>query len=163
MYLLKQVKVEKDAVLVGKPKPEDLTNLRQQGYLKVLDIMPTALKDKELARRVRSVGMIYHHIPVESCDLESCRIEDDWVVRFFNYLVKHGQAPMIINTDDETLGISLVTLSGLFLEGRPYQEVIRSVEALGISLRGRKDIKRFIREFYAHYKGKLPTRYLSKK
>jgi hypothetical protein len=62
---------------------------------------------------------------------------------------------MIINTDDETLGISLVLLSGLFLEGKPYQEVIRSLEALGVSLRGRKDIKRFIREFYAHYKRKL--------
>ncbi|MBI4766852.1 MAG: hypothetical protein HY787_20035 [Deltaproteobacteria bacterium] len=155
MYLLKQVKVEKDAVLVGKPKPEDLTNLRQQGYLKVLDIMPMALKDKRLAGRVRSAGLSYQHIPVETCDLESCHIEDEWVVRFFQYLVRHGQEPMIINTDDEILGISLVLLSGLFLEGKPYQEVIRSLEALGVSLRGRKDIKRFIREFYAHYKGKL--------
>jgi protein tyrosine phosphatase (PTP) superfamily phosphohydrolase (DUF442 family) len=155
MYLLKQVKVEKDAVLVGKPKPEDLTNLRQQGYLKVLDIMPMALKDKGLARRIRSAGLSYLHIPVETCDLESCHIEDDWVARFFQYLVRHGQEPMIINTDDETLGISLVLLSGLFLEGKPYQEVIRSVEALGISLKGRKDIKRFIRDFYTHYKRKL--------
>jgi hypothetical protein len=155
MYLLKQVKVEKDAVLVGKPKPEDLASLRQQGYLKVLDIMPMALKDKRLAGRVRSAGLSYQHIPVETCDLESCHIEDEWVVRFFRYLVRHGQERMIINTDDETLGISLVLLSGLFLEGKPYQEVIRSLEALGISLRGRKDIKRFIREFYAHYKGKL--------
>ncbi len=158
MYLLKQVKVEKDAVLVGKPKPEDLTSLRQQGYQKVLDIMPQALKDKGLPRRVRSAGLSYLHIPVEDCDLESCHIEDDSVVRFFQYLVRHGLEPMIINTDDETLGISLILLSGLFLEGRPYQEVIRSVEALGISLRGRKDIKRFIRDFYAHYKRKLITK-----
>jgi protein tyrosine phosphatase (PTP) superfamily phosphohydrolase (DUF442 family) len=155
MYLLKQVKVEKDAVLVGIPKPEDLTNLRQQGYLKVLDIMPKALKDQGLARRVRATGMSYLHIPVETCDLESCQIEDEWVARFFRYLVRHGREPMIINTDDETLGISLVLLSNLFLEGKPYQEVIRSVEALGISLKGRKDIKRFIRDFFAHYKRKL--------
>ena len=153
MYLFKQVKVEKDMILVGKPKPEDIVNLRQQGYLKVLDIMPAALKDKGLARRVRLAGLSYYHIPVESCDLESCHLEDDWVVRFFRYLVRHGQEPMIINTDDETLGISLVILSGYFLEGKPYQEVIRSVEALGISLRGRKDIKRFIRDFYGHYRG----------
>jgi hypothetical protein len=77
------------------------------------------------------------------------------VARFFRYLVRHGQEPMIINTDDETLGISLVLLSGLFLEGKPCQEVIRSVEALGISLKGRKDIKRFIRDFYNHYQGKM--------
>jgi protein tyrosine phosphatase (PTP) superfamily phosphohydrolase (DUF442 family) len=155
MYLFKQVKVEKDMILIGKPKPEDLDNLIQQGYEKVLDIMPMALKEKGLARSVRSAGMSYHHIPVESCDLESCHLEDDWVVRFFRYLVRHGQEPMIINTDDETMGISLVTLSALFLEGKPYQEIIRSIEALGVSLKGRKDIKRFIREFYAHYKGKL--------
>jgi hypothetical protein len=155
MYLFKQVKVEKDMILIGKPRPEDLVNLFQQGYQKVLDIMPLALKDKGLARRVRSTGMSYYHIPVESCDLESCHIEDDWVARFFQYLVRHGQDPMIINTDDETLGISLVMLSALFLEGKPYQEVIRSVEALGVSLKGRKDIKRFIRDFYKHYLGKL--------
>ncbi len=155
MYLLKQVKVEKDMILIGKPKPEDLTNLRQQGYQKVLDIMPLALKEKGLARQVRSAGLSYLHIPVESCDLESCHIEDDWVVRFFRYLVHHGQEPLIINTDDETLGISLVMLSGSLLEGKPYQEVIRSVEALGFSLRGRKDIRRFIRDFYSHYKRKL--------
>jgi len=141
-------------ILIGKPKPEGLANLRQQGYQKVLDIMPAALKDKGLARRVRSAGLSYLHIPVESCDLESCHLEDDWVVRFFKYLVRHGQEPMIINTDDETLGISLVLLSGLFLEGKPYQEVFRSVKTLGISLRGRKDIKRFIRDFYTHYKRK---------
>jgi len=155
MFLLKQVKVEKDAVLVGKPKPEDLISLRQQGYLKVLDIMPKALKDKGLARRARSAGLSYLHIPVEDCDLESCHIEDESVVRFFHYLVRQGPEPMIVNTDDGTLGISLVLLAGLFLEGKPYQEVIRSVEVLGISLRGRKDIKRFIRDFYGHYKRKL--------
>jgi protein tyrosine phosphatase (PTP) superfamily phosphohydrolase (DUF442 family) len=158
MYLFKQVKVEKDMILIGKPKPEDLTNLRQQGYEKVLDIMPMALKEKGLAGRVRSRGMSYHHIPVESCDLESCHLDDDWVVRFFRYLVRHGQEPMIINTDDETLGISLVMLSALFLEGQPYQEIIRSLEALGFSLKGRKDIKRFIRDFYRHYQGKLIAR-----
>lgn len=158
MYLFKQVKVEKDMILIGKPKPEDLDNLIQQGYQKVLDIMPLALKDKALARRVRSTGMSYHHIPVESCDLESCHLDDDWVVRFFRYLVRHGQEPMIINSDDETLGISLVMLSALFLEGQPYQEIIRSVEALGVSLKGRKDIKRFIRDFYKHYQGKKIAR-----
>lgn len=155
MYLFKQVKVEKDTVLVGKSKPEDLINLFQQGYQKVLDIMPTALKDRGLARRVRSSGMSYHHIPVEACDLESCHIEDDRVLRFFRYMVRYGQGPIIINTDDETLGISLVMLTNLFLEGKPYQEVIRSIEILGFPLRGRKDIKRFIRDFYKHYKRKL--------
>jgi protein tyrosine phosphatase (PTP) superfamily phosphohydrolase (DUF442 family) len=158
MYLFKQVKVEKDMILIGKPKPEDLDNLSQQGYQKVLDIMPMALKDKGLARRVRSTGMSYHYIPVETCDLESCHLDDEWVVRFFRYLVRHGQEPMIINTDDETLGISLVMLSALFLEGQPCQEIIRSIEALGVSLKGRKDIQRFIREFYKHYQGKLIAR-----
>ena len=34
MYLLKQVKVEKDAVLVGKPKPEDLDQPQAAGLSK---------------------------------------------------------------------------------------------------------------------------------
>lgn len=154
MYLFKQIKVEKDAIWIGRPKPEDLVGLSQQGYLNVLDIMPSALKDKGLARRSRATGMGYHHIPVEACDLESCHIEADWVARFFRFMNRCCQNPIIINTDDETLGISLVMLTGFFLKGKPYQEVFRAIEGLGISLRGRKDIKRFIRDFYKHYQGK---------
>jgi protein tyrosine phosphatase (PTP) superfamily phosphohydrolase (DUF442 family) len=155
MYLFKQIKVEKDAVLVGKAATEDLDNLTRQGYQEVLDIMPRALKDKGLARRVRSAGMIYRHIPVEDCNLESCHIEEEEVVRFFQYLMHHGQGPVIINTDDEVLGISLILLNKGFGEGRPQGEVIRSIEELGISLKGRKDIRRFIRDFYKHYQKKL--------
>ena len=153
MYLFKQIKVEKDTILVGRPTEGDLANLFQQGYQKVLDIMPTALKDKGLARRVRASGMSYTHIPVEVCDLESCRIDEGWVVRFFRYLTRFCDSPMIINTDDETLGISLVVLSNLFLEGKPYQKVIEAIESLGFPLKGRKEIKGFLRDFYKHYKG----------
>jgi hypothetical protein len=154
MYLFKQVKIEKDAVWVGRPMPEDLAGLYQQGFGKVLDIMPAALKDKGLARAVRAAGMSYLHIPVEDCDLETCHIEEDWVVRFFRFWIRHGREPVIINTDDESLGISLVVLTNSFLEDKPYREAFRSIEEAGISLRGRKDIKRFIRDFYRHYKGK---------
>jgi hypothetical protein len=155
MYLFKQVKVEKDTILVGRPLEGDLANLFQQGYQKVLDIMPTALKDKGLVRLVRSVGMSYTHIPVEVCDLESCKIDEDWVVRFSRYMTRFSQSPLIINTDDETLGISLVVLSNLFPDGKPYQHVFQTVESLGFPLKGRKEIKRFIREFYTHYKNQL--------
>jgi hypothetical protein len=155
MYLFKQVKVEKDTILVGRPTEGDLVNLFQQGYQKALDIMPAALKDKGLARRVRAAGMSYTHIPVEVCDLESCKIDEDWVVRFFRHMTRFSQSPMIINTDDETLGISLVVLSSMFLDGKPYQRVIEAVESLGFPLKGRKEIKRFIRDFYTHYKNQL--------
>jgi|WetSurMetagenome_2_1015567.scaffolds.fasta_scaffold322801_2 hypothetical protein len=155
MYLFKQIKVEKDTILVGRPLEGDLINLFQQGYQKVLDIMPTALKDKTLARRVRAAGMSYTHIPVEVCDLESCKIDEDWVVRFFRFMTRFSQSPMIINTDDETLGISLVVLSSMFLDGKPYQQVFQAVERLGFSLKGRKEIKGFIRDFYTHYKKQL--------
>ncbi|MEW6188040.1 MAG: hypothetical protein AB1585_20150 [Thermodesulfobacteriota bacterium] len=155
MYLFKQIKVDKDTVLVGKAGEEDLEHLRHQGYQKVLDIMPTALKDKRLPRKVRSAGMVYHHIPVEDCDLESCQLEEKQVARFFQYLVSHGQSPIIINTDDEVLGISLMVLAKVFGEGKPQREVLRSLEALGVSLTGRKDIRRLLADFYGHYKKKL--------
>ena len=154
MYLLKQVKVEKDTILVGRPKSEDLENLSRQGYERVLDIMPKALKDKGLARRVKTVGMHYTHIPVEVCNEDSCKIEEAWVVRFFRFINRSNQSPMIINTDDETLGISLVILSNLILEGQSYQQIIKAIEILGISLKGRKEVKRFIRDFYDHYQRK---------
>jgi protein tyrosine phosphatase (PTP) superfamily phosphohydrolase (DUF442 family) len=155
MYLFKQVKVEKDTILVGKPLKGDLANLFQQGYQKVLDIMPSALKEKGLARLVRTAGMTYTHIPVEVCDLESCQIDEDWVVRFSRYMNRFSHSPLIINTDDETLGISLVILSNLFRDGKPYQQVIQAVESLGFSLKGRKEIKRFIRIFYTHHKKQI--------
>ena len=154
MYLLKQVKVEKDTILIGRPKTEDLDNLSRQGYQRVLDIMPKALKDKGLARRVKAAGMNYTHIPVEVCNEESCKIEEEWVARFFRFITRSNQAPLIINTDDETLGVSLVILSNLFLEGKSYQKIIQAIELLGLSLKGRKEIKRFIRNFYEHYQGK---------
>jgi len=154
MYLFKQVKVEKDTILIGRPKTEDLDNLSRQGYQRVLDIMPKALKDKGLARRVKAAGMNYTHIPVEVCNEESCKIEEEWVARFFRFITRSNQAPLIINTDDETLGVSLVILSNLFLEGKSYQKIIQAIELLGLSLKGRKEIKRFIRNFYDHYQGK---------
>lgn len=162
MYLYKQVKVEKDTILVGRPGEGDLANLAYQGYRQVLDIMPTPLKEKGLARLVRAAGMGYTHIPVEACDLESCHLEEDSVVRFFRYMIRHGQSPMVINTDDEVLGISLVVLSNLFMEGHPYQKIIRTIEELGFPLRGRKDLKRFIREFSEQYKGKRKANRLVK-
>lgn len=155
MYLFKQIRVEKDTVLVGKAGSEDLDHLARQGYLQVLDIMPTALKDKSLPRRVRAAGMKYRHIPVEDCDLESCRIEETRVMEFFRYLIALGETPVIINTDDEVLGISLIMLGKGFWRGHPPAEVIRSIESLGISLKGRRDIRRFLREFYNHYRKKL--------
>ena len=154
MYLFKQIKVEKDAIWVGRPKEDDLDSLFQQGYDNILDIMPVALKDKGLARRAKAAGMRYHRIPVEDCDLESCHIEEDWVVRFFRFMNRCCQGSIIINTDDETLGISLVVLTSFFLKGKPVREVFRAIEELGIALRGRKDIKRFIKDFYKHYQGK---------
>jgi protein tyrosine phosphatase (PTP) superfamily phosphohydrolase (DUF442 family) len=152
MYLLKQVKVEKDTIMVGRPKTEDLENLSRQGYQRVVDIMPKVLKDKGLARKVRAVGMDYSHIPVEVCREESCEIAEEWVLRFFKFINRHGQLPMIINTDDETLGISLVVLSNLIPEGKSYPEIIKAIEVLGISLKGRKEIKRFVRQFHDHSK-----------
>jgi protein tyrosine phosphatase (PTP) superfamily phosphohydrolase (DUF442 family) len=154
MYLLKQVKVEKDTILVGRPKTEDLENLSRQGYLRVVDIMPKALKDKGLARQVRTAGMDYSHIPVEICNEESCAIDENWVLRFSKFINRYDQVPMIINTDDESLGVSLVVLSNLILEGRSFPEIIEAIEALGISLRGRKEIRRFIRQFFDHYRRK---------
>jgi protein tyrosine phosphatase (PTP) superfamily phosphohydrolase (DUF442 family) len=155
MYLFKQVKVEKDTILVGRPSEEDLSRLFQQGYEKVLDLMPAALKDKGLARRVRKAGMSYSHIPVEICGPESCRIDEDWVVRFFRYMMRFAHSPMVINTDDETLGITLVVLASMFLKGEPYGQVFRAVESLGFPLKGRKEIKRFVRDFYQHYQNRL--------
>ncbi|MBI5606838.1 MAG: hypothetical protein HY879_26200 [Deltaproteobacteria bacterium] len=154
MYLFKQIKVAKDAIWIGRPKNEDLDSLFQQGYQKILDIMPSALKDKGLARRARGAGMGYHHIPVEACDQDSCHIEAEWVPRFFRFMKRSCQGPIIINTDDETLGVSLLVLANYFLEGKPYQEVIRSVEEMGILLKGRRDIKRFLRDFYKKYPNK---------
>jgi protein tyrosine phosphatase (PTP) superfamily phosphohydrolase (DUF442 family) len=154
MYLFKHIKIEKDSVLVGRPKEADLAHLFLQGYQTVLDIMPAALKDKKLARRVRAEGMSYHHIPVEECDLESCHIEDEWVVQFFRFVTR-SQGPIIINTDDEVLGISLIMLINFFMEKRPWRQIIGAIEDLGISLKGRKDIKRFIGDFYKQYHSRM--------
>jgi len=155
MYLFKQIRVEKDTVLVGKAASEDLDHLARQGYEQVLDIMPAALRDKGLVRRVRAAGMKYRHIPVEECDLKTCHIEEERVMDFFRYLSAQKEAPIIINTDDEALGISLVMLAKVFWKGEPARELIRSIEALGISLKGRRDIKHFIRDFYEHYRRKM--------
>ena len=149
MFLFKQIKIEKDTVLVGRPSSEDLIFLSQQGYELVLDIMPSALKDKRLARQVRNVGMRYHHIPVEVCDQESCYLKDEWVSQFFRFMVR-AQGPVIINTDDESLGISMVVLSNHFSAGKPFSDVFRAIESLGFSLKGRKDIKKFIKDYYRH-------------
>jgi protein tyrosine phosphatase (PTP) superfamily phosphohydrolase (DUF442 family) len=151
MYLLKQVKVEKDTIMVGRPKDEDLENLSRQGYQRVLDIMPKALEDKGLARKVKSAGMEYDHIPVEVCEEESCRIDENWVLRFSKFINRYDQVPMIINTDDETLGISLVVLSNLIREGKSLPEIIKAIEGLGISLKGRKEIRQFMKTFYNHH------------
>lgn len=157
LYLFKQIRVEEHTVLVGKAGAEDLAGLARQGYKEVLDIMPKALKDKDLARRVKEAGMKYLHIPVEECDLKSCRIEEERVKDFFRYLAKRGETPIIVHTDDEVLGISLVMLADVFEKGEPSRTLIRSLETLGISLRGRRDIKRFIRDFYEHYRKALPS------
>jgi protein tyrosine phosphatase (PTP) superfamily phosphohydrolase (DUF442 family) len=151
MYLLKQVKVEKDTIMVGRPKAEDLENLSRQGYQRVVDIMPKALKDKGLARKVKSAGMEYNHIPVEVCGVESCRIDENWVLRFSKFINRYDQVPMIINTDDETLGVSLVVLSNLIRDGKSLPEIIRAIESLGISLKGRKEVRQFMRTFYNHH------------
>jgi hypothetical protein len=152
MYLLKHIKLDKDSILIGRPKAEDLAHLAGQGYKLVLDIMPEALKDKGLARRVRAAGMRYSHIPVESCDLSSCRIDEPWVVKFSRFINTSDQYPFIINTDDEALGLSLMVMARLFLVGTPARGVIQAIEKLGLSLKGRKDIKRFINEYYRHYR-----------
>ncbi len=152
MYLLKHIKLDKDAILIGRPKAEDLAGLAGQGYRMVLDIMPEALKDKGLARKVRAVGMKYSHIPVESCDLSACRIDEPWVVKFSRFVNTSDQYPFIINTDDEALGLSLMVMAKLFLQGTPARGVIQAIEKLGLSLKGRKDIKRFITEYYQHYR-----------
>ncbi len=152
MFVFKQIRIEKDAVLIGKPAPEDLKNLARQGYRAVVDIMPSALKDQNLARAVRSAGMAYRHIPVEDCDLESCHLEEASVVGFYRYMTTHGGEPLILYTDDEVLGLSLVLLTQMFREGRNFRDWKRAVEALGVSLRGRRDIRRFIQDFYRHYR-----------
>ena len=154
MYLLKQVKVEKDTIMVGRPKNEDLENLYRQGYQRVVDIMPKALRDKGLARKVRAAGMEYSPIPVEVCNEDSCEIDEGWVLRFSKFINRNDQVPMIINTDDETLGISLVVLSNLIPEGRSFSDIIKAIQSLGISLKGRKELKRFIRAFYDHQRRK---------
>ena len=138
MYLFKQVKVEKDAIWVGRPKADDLAGLFQQGYDHILDIMPEALRDKGLARRARAAGMRYHRIPVEDCDLESCHIEEDWVVRFFRFMNRCCQGSIIINTDDETLGISLVVLTSFFLKGKPVSRGTTGYRRIGDCLKGQK-------------------------
>ena len=152
MYFFKQVKLEKDAILLGRPRPEDLVQLSKQGYKMVLDIMPAALLDKELARKVRRAGMRYSHIPVEECDLEACRIDDGHVFNFSKFVTRCCHGPFIINTDDEALGLSLILLANGFLGGEPATAVINKIETLGFSLKSRKDIKRFIRDFYRHYR-----------
>lgn len=152
MYLLKHIKLDKDSILIGRPKPEDLSSLAGQGYRLVLDILPEALRDKGLARRVRAAGMQYQAVPVESCDLTSCQIDEPWVVKFSRFVNTSDQYPFIINTDDEALGLSLMVMAKLFLLGTPAREVIRFIEKLGLSLKGRKDIKRFINEYYRHYR-----------
>jgi hypothetical protein len=50
-----------------------------------------------------------------------------------------------------------VVLSNMFPEGKPSQKVIEAIESLGFSLKGRKEIKRFIRDFYTHYKKQLTS------
>jgi protein tyrosine phosphatase (PTP) superfamily phosphohydrolase (DUF442 family) len=154
MYLLKQVKVEKDTIMVGRPKSEDLENLFRQGYQRVLDIMPKALKEKGLARRVKAAGMAYTHIPVEVCDEERCTIAEEWVVRFSRFINRHDQIPMILNTDDETLGVSLVVLSNLMTKGESLPRIIKAIEALGLSLKGRREVKQFIKRYYDHHRSK---------
>ena len=64
MYFFKQVKLEKDALLLGQPQEEDLVALSRQGYKLVLDIMPTALRDRRLPRVARKAGLKYVPIPV---------------------------------------------------------------------------------------------------
>ena len=94
MYLLKHIKLDKDSILIGRPKEEEWTSLAQQGYRMVLDILPAELRDKGLAKRVKAAGMKYTPIPVESCDLASCRIDEPWVVKFSRFIRDSDQYPL---------------------------------------------------------------------
>jgi hypothetical protein len=152
MYLLKHIKLDKDSILIGRPREEEWTSLTGQGYRMVLDILPSELRDKELAKRVRAAGLKYTAIPVESCDLASCQIDEPWVVKFSRFIRRSDQYPFILYTDDETLGLSLVVLANLFPTGASAGDVIRAVEKLNRPLKGRPDIKRFLNEFYRHYR-----------
>jgi protein tyrosine phosphatase (PTP) superfamily phosphohydrolase (DUF442 family) len=154
MYYFKQVKLEKDALMLGQPQERDLEVLSRQGYRLVLDIMPQALRDRSLARKARKAGMRYVQIPVEECDLESCRMDEDRVVKFSRFVNQCCHGPFVINTDDEKLGIGLMVLANGFLRGETASQVVKKIESLGFALKGRKDIKRFIRDFYRHYKTK---------
>ena len=151
MYLLKHIKLDKNSILIGRPREEEWTLLAHQGYRMVLDILPPELRDKGLAKRVKAAGMKYTPIPVESCDLASCQIDEPWVVKFSRFVNTSDQYPLILNTDDEALGLSLMVMAKLFLLDTPAPEVIRFIEKLRQSLKGRKDIKRFINEYYRHY------------
>jgi hypothetical protein len=152
MYLLKHIKLDKDSILVGRPREEEWASLADQGYRMVLDILPPELRDKGLAKRVKAVGMTYTPIPVESCDLSSCQIDEPWVVKFSRFILSSNQYPFILYTDDETLGLSLVVLANLFPEGASAGDVVRAVEKLGRPLKGRPDIKRFINEYFRHFR-----------
>ena len=152
MYLLKHIKLDKDSILVGRPKEEEWASLAGQGYRLVLDILPPELREKGLAKRVKAAGMQYKPFPVESCDLSSCQIDEPWVVKFSRFILSSDQYPFILYTDDETLGLSLVVLAKLFPTGASAGDVIRAVEKLSRPLKGRPDIKRFIAEFYRHYR-----------
>ena len=152
MYLLKHIKLDKDSILIGRPKEEEWTSLADQGYRMVLDILPPELRDKGLAKRVKAAGMKYTPIPVESCDLASCQIDEPWVVKFSRFIRVSDQYPFILYTDDETLGLSLVVLANLFPTGASAADVIQAVEKLDRPLKGRPDIKRFLTEYYRHYR-----------
>ena len=152
MYLLKHIKLDKDSILVGRPREEEWASLADQGYRMVLDILPPELRDKSLAKRVKAAGMDYTPIPVESCDLASCKIDEPWVVKFSRFILTSNQYPFILYTDDETLGLSLVVLANLFPEGASARDVVMAVEELGRPLKGRPDIKRFVNDFYRHYR-----------
>jgi len=152
MYFLKHIKLDKDSILIGRPREEEWTSLAHQGYRMVLDILPPELRDKGLAKRVKAAGMKYTPIPVESCDLASCQIDEPWVVKFSRFIRGSDQYPFILYTDDETLGLSLVVLANLFPTGASAGDVIRAVEKLDRPLKGRPDIKRFLNEYYRHYR-----------
>jgi protein tyrosine phosphatase (PTP) superfamily phosphohydrolase (DUF442 family) len=152
VYLLKHIKLDKDSILVGRPREEEWASLADQGYRMVLDILPPELRDKALAKRVKAAGMNYTFIPVESCDLASCKIDEPWVVKFSRFILSSNQYPFILYTDDETLGLSLVVLANLFPEGASARDVVLAVEELGRPLKGRPDIKRFINEYFRHFR-----------
>jgi hypothetical protein len=101
---------------------------------------------------VKAAGMKYTPIPVESCDLASCQIDEPWVVKFSRFIRGSDQYPFILYTDDETLGLSLVVLANLFPTGASAGDVIQAVEKLDRPLKGRPDIKRFLTEYYRHYR-----------